>query len=98
MFTEEASFWDESSSAKQCLIQVANRIVGLMSEGDRSAVDVFLSSGPMRIVVLEVHNPSPEVKCWKGWVIPRARKANLCQGWRVDKNAPKMGSQGPVYI
>jgi len=28
-----------------------------MSEGDGSAVDVFLSSGPMGIIVLEVHNP-----------------------------------------
>lgn len=44
------------------LIQVAREIVRTMSKGDRSAVDVFLSSGPMRIVVLEVHNPSPKVK------------------------------------
>jgi len=27
-----------------------------------SAVDVFLSGGPMRIIVFEVHNPSPKVK------------------------------------
>lgn len=44
------------------MIQVAREIVRTMSKGDRSAVDVFLSSGPMRIVVLEVHNPSPKVK------------------------------------
>jgi hypothetical protein len=42
----------------------------IILKGDRSAVDVLLSSGPMRIVVLEVHNPSPKVRQWKVWVVP----------------------------
>jgi hypothetical protein len=48
--------------AEQRSMRVARNIGRIMSNGDRSAVDVLLSSGPMRIVVLEVHNPSPKVK------------------------------------
>lgn len=39
----------------------------------RSAVDVLLSGGPMSIVVLEVHNPSPKIKHEKGWGRPQGK-------------------------
>jgi hypothetical protein len=76
---------------------LAKNIGIMISKGDRSAVDVLLSSGPMRVVVLEVHNPSPKIRQWKVWVVPELWKQNCSRADKEVRVLRRWDSKASIY-